>query len=201
MKINLLDKVLELAKKEIGYVEKPVNLTKYGEWADKNKFSSMKLNGQPWCYTFVSWCLMFAGCKEPFFAYVPAGYDHYRKTGKIFKDPKIGDLIFFDFNKDGIPEHIGFCIGINYNRNKVESVITIEGNTSSGQNGSQDNGEGVHQRLRHISLIKAFGRPDYGIIEINEPVKEVKKVVKNDTINVKIATDNRKGSKNDNKSK
>lgn len=187
MKINTLEKVLELAKKEVGTKEKPVNLTKYGEWADKNKFSTMKLNGQPWCYTFVSWVLMHSGVKEPFFAYVPAGYNHYCKTGKIFKEPKIGDLIFFDFNKDGIPEHIGFVTGINKKGNRVESVNTIEGNTSSGVAGSQDNGDGIFERVRHISLIKAFGRPDYGIIDVKESVKEVKKETKvSNPVSVKI---------------
>ena len=183
----LLKKVLDLANKEVGYKEKPVNLTKYGEWADKNKFTSFKLNGNPWCYTFVSWVLMFSGCKEPFYAYVPAGYDYYRKTGKLFKTPLPGDLIFFDFNNDGIPEHIGFCESLNLNKKgQIVSINTIEGNTSSGVSGSQDNGDGVFKRVRNLSLIKGFGRPDYNVIIEVKPEPK-KATVKNIVVsNIKI---------------
>ena len=41
--------LLEIAKKELGTIEKSENITKYGEW--------FKLNGNPWCAMFICWCL------------------------------------------------------------------------------------------------------------------------------------------------
>lgn len=43
------DIIIEIAKKEIGIIEKHENITKYGEWYN--------MNGQPWCAMFVCWCL------------------------------------------------------------------------------------------------------------------------------------------------
>jgi hypothetical protein len=39
------------------------------------------------------------------------------------------------------------------------TVTSIEGNTSSGTSGSQDNGGGVYRRIRSKSLIKTLMRP------------------------------------------
>lgn len=41
--------LLEIAKKELGTIEKSENITKYGEW--------FGLNGNPWCAMFICWCL------------------------------------------------------------------------------------------------------------------------------------------------
>jgi len=46
---------IEIAKAEIGYVETPDNITKYGE--------AMKANGLPWCGSFCNWVLKEAGVK------------------------------------------------------------------------------------------------------------------------------------------
>lgn len=48
-------RICEIAIAEIGYVEKPENLTKYGEYT--------KANGLPWCGSFVNWCAHQAGVK------------------------------------------------------------------------------------------------------------------------------------------
>ena len=48
---------IEVALDEVGYIEKPENLTKYGEYT--------KANGLPWCGSFVNWCAHQAGVKLP----------------------------------------------------------------------------------------------------------------------------------------
>ena len=40
------DKIIEIASKEVGYKEKPFNLTKFGEW--------FGWNGVAWCGIFVT---------------------------------------------------------------------------------------------------------------------------------------------------
>ena len=46
---------IEIAKGEIGYVETPDNITKYGEFT--------KANGLPWCGSFCNWVLAQSGVK------------------------------------------------------------------------------------------------------------------------------------------
>ena len=148
--MSKLNDVLVKAANEIGYQEKPDNLTKFGEWYGTN--------GVAWCYIFVSWVLINSGVKVAKCAYVPDGYNYYKKIGQLYSTPKAGDLAFFCWDGGKIPEHIGF----------VERVLpdgslqTIEGNTSKpNTNGSQSNGDGVYRKIRHLSNCLGFGRPQY----------------------------------------
>jgi peptidoglycan hydrolase-like protein with peptidoglycan-binding domain len=54
-------------------------------------------------------------------------------------------------------QHVGFVEKVNGDG----SIVAIEGNTSGGDSGSQDNGGGVFRRVRARSLIVGFGRPPY----------------------------------------
>lgn len=66
---------------------------------------------------------------------------------------KFGDIILFDFNKNGTADHIGIVI------DKTGSTVrTIEGNTGSGNN---TNGGQVQIRSRAKSTTKCFVRPKY----------------------------------------
>ena len=51
-----VEAIIEIAKKELGTIEGPKdNETKYGAW--------IKVNFQPWCQSFVSWCAFTSGGK------------------------------------------------------------------------------------------------------------------------------------------
>lgn len=152
--------VLEIAKGEVGYVEKPTNLTKYGQWYG--------LDGQPWCAMFVSWVLYnkagfddprIKGSNEFKHAYTPAGAAVFQGIDGWVMKPRMGDLGFMDFPGDGINRisHIGIVERVMPNGD----VICIEGNTSSGNVGSQRNGGGVYRRVRPRSVFVGFGRPRY----------------------------------------
>lgn len=67
---------------------------------------------------------------------------------------KIGDVIEFDFNHNGTPDHTGVLIRINSDG----SITTIEGNTSLK---SDDNGGCVMLRKRYKKDILYFVRPKY----------------------------------------
>jgi hypothetical protein len=147
--MTTVKKVLEIASKEIGYQETGNNNNKYGVWYG--------MNNQPWCYIFVSWVLIKAGMNVEKCASCPVGYDYYKRNGKLFKEPKPGDLAFFSWNPSLIPQHIGIVEKVNNNG----TFTCIEGNTSSGLTGSQDNGDGVYRKLRRLSDCLGFGHPDY----------------------------------------
>jgi cell wall-associated NlpC family hydrolase len=138
-------KVLEIAKKEIGYKETPKgsNLTKYGKW--------FGLDGKPWCGMFVSWVYSQAGIPlgnigfTKGFAGCQTAVKHYKATGEITTKPQPGDIVFYDWQKDGKHDHTGiFVREIN-----ATTFEAYEGNTA---NGNDSNGGQVMQRFRKYSV-------------------------------------------------
>ena len=137
--------VLNIACGQLGVTESPAgsNRTKYGKW--------MGLDGQPWCMSFVQWCFHQAGTPLPHkTGSCSALLNWYQKNRPecVVKDPQPGDIAIFTFGHTGIVE-----------RALPGSVMCIEGNTSPGQSGSQDNGGGVYRRQRNLALVRAFIRP------------------------------------------
>ena len=82
-----------------------------------------------WCACFVSWCAAQCGVLDseiPKFAYCPYGVNWFKDKGAWqgrYYTPSPGDVIFFDWENDGISDHVGIV-------EKVEDnmVCTIEGN-------------------------------------------------------------------------
>jgi hypothetical protein len=143
--------MLEVALKELGYVETPDNITKYG--------AAMGVQGQPWCGSYINWCAKEAGVALHSVVSTIAGAKKFKAAGKWFLKPKVGDLAFFDFvdDKKVVIQHIGLVVKVG-----EHSIVTIEGNTSD--NGSQSNGGQVCMKTRKIgpnSFVVGYGRPDY----------------------------------------
>jgi len=51
-----VEKLLNVARAEIGYHEGSGNYTKYAEGNWDNQFYGWDLQYQPWCDVFVDWC-------------------------------------------------------------------------------------------------------------------------------------------------
>jgi hypothetical protein len=161
-----LEAIIEVAKKEIGTIEGPKdNETKYGAW--------MKVNFQPWCQSFVSWCAFTAGVsKFPKSASTVAASDQFKKENRWADarndDPTPGDWIYFDFPDDGVNRisHVGLCI----KNNGDGTIQVIEGNTSGTAKGDQRNGGMCVEKTRAyvknnkpklMNAIVGWGRPVY----------------------------------------
>ena len=160
-----LDKFLEVAAGELGYIEGPAdNETKY-----------QKAN-QPWCGAFVNWCAKQVGLKIPDCTYTPAGAKAFAEAKRwqdvATAEPMPGDLAFFDFPNDDIfrISHIGIVEEVKANG----TVIVIEGNTSPDVKGDQRNGGQVCRKIRAYKVknrgkvlpslpvfIVGFGRPKF----------------------------------------
>ncbi len=147
--------IVNLAKKEVGTVEKNSNDVKYNTWYyghsvnDKNKGGCV----YPWCMAFISWlfnqsdALNLIGGKS---ASCSQTINWFQKHKQWYtSNPQIGDLVFFTYS------HVGLVIAVN-----GKTITTIEGNTSSNDSGSQRNGGMVAKRTR-TSNIKGYGRPQY----------------------------------------
>ena len=137
--------VLNIAVGQLGTTESPAgsNRTKYGKW--------MGLDGQPWCMSFVQWCFHQAGTPLPHkTGSCSALLNWYQKNRPdcVVKDPQPRDIIIYNFGHTGIVESAA-----------TTTITAIEGNTSPGQSGSQDNGGGVYRRQRNLALVRAFIRP------------------------------------------
>lgn len=148
-------KLLAIAAKEIGTLESPRGSNKIKYWSVKPDW-----NGSPWCAAFVRWCLIQAGVPSyppitnPY--YVPY-VETWGRNNKRFigSEPNPGDLVIF--GKSDIAAHIGFV------ERRLDDgwVQTIEGNTSSGTSGSQNNGDGVYRRKRGPSWIRGYVRVEF----------------------------------------
>lgn len=155
--------VLALAAAELGYNrwDDPAEGTKYGRWYAKVTGSPyFGTSGVAFCAMGVSYVLAKAGMVPPggIFAYVPYGINNAKNLGRLVpvRAAQPGDLICFDWDNDGLSDHVGFV-----ELNRGSYVQTIEFNTSGSHAGSQSNSGGVYRRTRYWDSVCAVIRPDY----------------------------------------
>lgn len=174
-KSEAIKKVVSTAESYIGYLEKESgkDLDSFtGNIGNKNytKFARdffPELQGLEWCCMFVYSMFAYSfgaipaqnilsGCKT---AKCSVLYDAMRKNSKVSKQPKIGDLIFF--HKNNNINHIGIVSNVS-----GDSVETIEGNTSVGNNVVIESGGGVYKKHYNLSnpRIFGFGEPTWSIV-------------------------------------
>lgn len=134
---------LAIALRHVGYIEGADNANKFGEWYGMNHVA--------WCAEFVSYCFEHAGLRFHY-AYVPyaladatAGRNGLRYHAK----PKRGLAVCFDWEGNGVPDHIGIVVSVN----RDGSVETAEGNTSPAD---FSNGGMVMRRTRYPSQIAGY---------------------------------------------
>ena len=147
------EKVITVAKREIGVTEVPFNTNKtmYGQW--------FGLNGVAWCGIFVSWCFDKAGFPlgnigfSKGFAGCQTAYDHFKKSGELTTDPQPGDIVLFDWNGDKRYDHVGIFVSW---KAKGKTFNTVEGNTSMT---NQSNGGCVMDRVRDMGTNPIFIHP------------------------------------------
>ncbi len=140
-----MNKIIEIAQKEVGYVESAGNKTKYGKW--------FGWDGQMWCAIFVSWCYAQAGKPLPKigftkgFAGCQTGYEYFKKNGWITDKPVAGDIVIFDWNGDKRYDHTG--IFVQWYQESLGMFISVEGNTALK---NDSNGGSVMSRKRSSSM-------------------------------------------------
>lgn len=123
------------------------------------------LVGEPWCGTWAGNALRAGGVKvDGRVASVAWIEKQARAKRKPFRgwttDPRQvqrGDLVVL-FGK-GV--HVGVVRNCRWPVRKLGYIITDEGNTSSGNEGSQDNGGGSYRRLRKLSDVHGYALVDY----------------------------------------
>ncbi len=144
--------LIQIATAEIGTVESPPgsNHNKYGKW--------FGLDGVAWCGQFVSWVYHTAGMALGNIGYLKgfAGCDtavaNIHKWGVRVLKPEPGDVVFFDWERNGKWDHTGIFVK-DLGNGLFES---IEGNTSLA---NDSNGGSVMRRQRRYT-VAMFVRPN-----------------------------------------
>jgi peptidoglycan hydrolase-like protein with peptidoglycan-binding domain len=137
---------LNKAKAEVGKKESPAysNMQQYGAWYG--------MNGVPWCAIFCTWCDQLS--TNPSKSFVKGSRYHYvpyivsdarlgRNGLSLTSYPSPGDMVCFDWGRDGEYDHVGLVLTKPDGRGTFE---TVEGNTSTSDN---SNGGTVMQRFRN----------------------------------------------------
>jgi hypothetical protein len=140
-----LKKMVAIAESQVGYrngtdrgksvkfsLKAQGGWTKYGAWYG--------IPQTQWCDMFVSWCAAQAGipsAKIKRDSYVPSHLKWYKnhsryKSKKSGYKPKPGDFVFFDWEPNGSPNHIGIVISYEDGR-----VMSVEGNAARVRAGSK----------------------------------------------------------------
>lgn len=199
----MIDKLLKIAKAEVGYIEKASNkdldsktanagknnYTKYARDLDAIPgFYNGKKQGYAWCDVFVDWCFVQAFGVEKakellcqpnrsLGAGCKYSRNYYKANGQLYNKPALGDQIFFK-DSDGDIVHTGIVYDVD-----KSYVYTIEGNTSTAS-GVVANGGTVAKKKYKLTYnkIAGYGRPDYILppLAYTPTVKEWQKAAQRD---------------------
>lgn len=172
--MNAIDKLIQIAKNEVGYLEKASNSQLDSKTANAGENNYTKYwrdikpdyQGQPWCAAFVSWCMMKAFgldtakklLKHWPYVYCPTMADLFT----LNSNPKVGDIVIF--YRNGTFTHTGIVIKVSGDR-----FWTVEGNTSGGST-IIANGGGVCQKSYYNSNLPGtkFCTPNYSLVKVSD---------------------------------
>jgi cell wall-associated NlpC family hydrolase len=154
------------AKARVGVVEHPAGSNQGPKITAWQEMSGYPGGGVPWCQCFVN-ASAYVGSRKRIKPIWFGGYtvsvveqanngDHGLKRISL-EAARPGDWIYFNFPGGESVDHVGLFM----HSNSDGTISTIEGNTSSGNSGSQSNGGGVFRRTRDRSLIAAVVRPPF----------------------------------------
>lgn len=175
--MEAIKKLPAIAIAEVGYHEKASwdslddpkansgdqNFTKYARDLHEAGFFNGSKQGCEWCTSFVVWCFYkLCGSREltervlcfggPYAASCGWASDYYKDAGRLDRDFRVGDQIFFgDF------AHTGIIVDI-----RGGKIYTIEGNSG--------NKVQHHDYRMDDPWINCVGHPRYDLIPVEKPV-------------------------------
>ena len=152
--------VIRVAMGEVSNTEFPPGSNRVQYWDEFDK----SMQGQPWCVCFLWWCFKHGGEKTAFFGGAKTAscgtlYRWYKEQGLTFPkhEVRVGDIVILNFKGTSETQHCGLVVDVG----DGNWVQTIEGNTSPGLEGSQDNGGCVALKIRTMAQIVGVCRPQY----------------------------------------
>lgn len=174
--MTAIEKVIEIAANEVGYLEKKSNASLYDKTANAGSGNYTKYwqdispvyQGQAWCAAFITWCLTKAFGKDiaskmlghyPYISCI-TGKSKAQQQGRWVSAPTVGAIIIFG-NSAGTPSHTGMVYSFD-----GSTVYTIEGNTSGGSTVIANGGAVCKKSYsRSYSRILGYWNIDYSLVE------------------------------------
>lgn len=147
--MSKLTDLIAAAQREVGTCEIPMgsNIVKYN---DEYWGTSYRQNPQdyPWCVVFLWSICRLVGVPFPKTAHCNGVEQYARENKRWTTGPYIaGDMVIFDYDKDGSRDHIGLVIEAS-----GDTITTVEGNCGD---------KVARVQRRAYEFIGAY-RPDYG---------------------------------------
>lgn len=148
------NKVVSLARSQVGYHEGANNQNKYADDPRITQLYGWNVQNQPWCCSFVNWCFLNAfgtvGGQMTYggSAACATQASYYRNHGAFFQSPEVGDQIFF-YSGGGI-NHTGIVVEVN-----GMAIRTVEGNYSDKVS--------LCTYQQGNSVIAGYGRPKWSL--------------------------------------
>lgn len=120
----------------------------------------------PWCATYVSAVGIKAGLSD--IVFIECGCERminlYKNAGRFVEDdsyvPKEADIIFYDWDDNGIGNNVGFS-------DHVGIVVSVNGNTMKIIEGNMNNAVGYRTLQINAKYIRGFGIPDFAKVAKN----------------------------------
>lgn len=171
--MNYLSKLIDWHKAQIGTKETGKNINKYADDMAKNypDFLNGNKQGYDWCavYQMDGFCNVYGMDnalkmlnlgKKNLSASCTQLVRNFKSNQSFFTSPQKGDLIFFDWDKSGDADHVGFVMSIDGN-----IITTIEGNSS----------DMVKKNTYFLgdTRIVGYGRPSYDLEDSNKVIDTV----------------------------
>lgn len=154
-------------QKAVAYLMSVVGRTEHNNrasWLDAwaRKYVGSWMLGQPWCGLACIVAYSQAGKSLPKDTVSTVAILNRARAGNFYQavspgNARPGDLVVFNFPGGAPAEHVGLARG----PAKNGVIPTVEGNTSPGSGGSQDNGGGIYARTRPVGLIAVVARPKF----------------------------------------
>jgi hypothetical protein len=142
-------KLLQVAKSQLGYAEKASGYTKYGDWYGKHVDKDSSYKTAPWCDMFLAWAADKAGVQDwtGEFASTPDHASWFQKHHAWGHKPEPGAIVFFSWSGGksiGDIEHVGIVESVH-----GSTLRTIEANHN----------DQLARATRETSQVVGYGYP------------------------------------------
>ena len=152
---NRVDRLLLVASSQIGYRSRAAKVNVYG--------AALGTDGQTWAGSFIETVLRDSGeLGLPNLNHTTSALAEFIRTGRNFRVPKRGDLVFFGYSTDGpfTQPHVGIVTDVSGWR--ADGVFrAISGQQQMPAAKGPKESDGVYERTHFSTEVLAFIRPKY----------------------------------------
>jgi len=159
-------KLVDWCRSQIGYHEGYDGSNKYADGQWDVKLYGFSAGTVPWCDVFVDAAYIACFGYEDATAMTyqrPSGFaacslsaDAYKRNGAFYREPEVGDQIFFFYG--GAINHTGIVVEVN-----GDSIVCVEGNYSDSVCRTQ-------YKWKGDNIIAGFGRPNWAVVAEPESI-------------------------------